>query len=74
MTSDIDSLPVGDNTAIGSKAFPLGGEQRRRLALAQGLYCRKNIFVLDDTTYGLDAGLSEEVFTVSETSVASKDW
>lgn len=63
LTSDIGSLPQGDETLVGTKGVSLSGGQRQRLALARALYSRKEIIVADDVLSGLDANTAAQVFS-----------
>ncbi|KAI5231758.1 multidrug resistance-like protein [Aureobasidium subglaciale] len=59
---DIDTLPQGDATNIGSDGITLSGGQRQRVSLARALYLHTDLLVLDDVFSGLDAGTQEKVF------------
>jgi ABC-type multidrug transport system fused ATPase/permease subunit len=54
LRDDLDSLPAGDQTRIGSKGTALSGGQKQRIALARALYSRKDVILLDDPFSGLD--------------------
>ncbi|KAK3937688.1 ATP-dependent permease MDL1 [Diplogelasinospora grovesii] len=54
LAEDLDSLPAGDSTVIGTKGISLSGGQRQRVSLARALYHDADILVLDDIFSGLD--------------------
>lgn len=54
LKSDLEILPDGDLTAVGSKGLNLSGGQRQRVALARAVYSRGDIIVLDDSFSALD--------------------
>lgn len=54
LQADLDSLPAGDQTKVGSKGTALSGGQKQRIALARALYSRKDVILLDDPFSGLD--------------------
>ena len=55
LESDIEGLPRGDQTLVGSKGVTLSGGQKQRLALARAIYARQPIVLLDDVLSVLDA-------------------
>ncbi|TQV93036.1 ABC multidrug transporter [Cordyceps javanica] len=59
---DIDNLPQGDRTNIGSDGITLSGGQRQRVSLARALYLETAILVFDDVFSGLDADTEDVVF------------
>ncbi|KAH8194053.1 hypothetical protein TruAng_011783 [Truncatella angustata] len=54
LQQDLDNMPDGDMTLVGSRGMSLSGGQRQRIALARALYARPAILLLDDTLSGLD--------------------
>ncbi|KAJ5972718.1 multidrug resistance protein [Penicillium vulpinum] len=54
LRDDLESLPAGDQTKIGSKGTALSGGQKQRIALARAIYSRKDVILLDDPFSGLD--------------------
>ncbi|KAM7204723.1 canalicular multispecific organic anion transporter 1 [Naviculisporaceae sp. PSN 640] len=59
---DLDILPEGDNTKIGSSGISLSGGQKQRVSIARALYLQSNFLVFDDILSGLDADTEEQVF------------
>jgi ABC-type multidrug transport system fused ATPase/permease subunit len=59
---DVNSLPQGDKTIIGSDGVTLSGGQKQRVSLARALYLQSDLLVLDDVFSGLDADTEEQVF------------
>ncbi|KAI1419772.1 P-loop containing nucleoside triphosphate hydrolase protein [Xylaria sp. FL1777] len=59
---DINRLPHGDLTVVGSKGVKLSGGQKQRISIARAVYSRKPIAILDDVLSGLDAVTEEAVF------------
>jgi ATP-binding cassette subfamily C (CFTR/MRP) protein 1 len=60
---DLDRLPNGDGTMVGSANTVLSGGQRARVALARAVYARADILLLDDVLGALDT--STQVTIVS---------
>ncbi|KAI1426852.1 ABC transporter [Xylaria sp. FL1777] len=59
LVKDLNSLPAGENTVVGTKGISLSGGQRQRISLARALYFDADILILDDVFTGLD-GLTQE--------------
>ncbi|KAK5633576.1 hypothetical protein RRF57_009290 [Xylaria bambusicola] len=59
---DINRLPHGDLTVVGSKGVKLSGGQKQRISIARAVYSRKPIAILDDVLSGLDTATEEAVF------------
>ncbi len=65
LVEDIEQLPRGDATIIGSKGVSLSGGQKQRVALARAVYNRKPIIILDDILKGLDADTYSKCFSAT---------
>lgn len=58
---DLQNLPKGDKSIIGSKGTSLSGGQKQRISLARALYARTELLLLDDVLSGLDATTEQTV-------------
>ncbi|KAL3429940.1 P-loop containing nucleoside triphosphate hydrolase protein [Aspergillus tetrazonus] len=58
---DLQDLPKGDKSIIGSKGTSLSGGQKQRISLARALYARTQLLLLDDVLSGLDANTEQAV-------------
>ncbi|KAK0702282.1 ABC transporter [Lasiosphaeris hirsuta] len=58
---DLNSMPDGDETKIGSGGATLSGGQKQRVALARALYSRAKALVLDDVLSALDTRTAKSV-------------
>lgn len=63
LSFDLNTLPDGDKTNIGSDGITLSGGQKQRVSLARALYLDADMLVLDDVFSGLDADTEEQVFS-----------
>lgn len=61
LESDIDDLPDGDSTVVGSKGMNLSGGQKQRVALARAVYSRARLVLLDDSFSALDGKTQDQV-------------
>lgn len=61
LKSDIEKLPQGDQTVVGSGGVSLSGGQRHRVALARALYSRRDVLIFDDIFSALDATTSSKI-------------
>ncbi|KAL2159582.1 hypothetical protein VTH06DRAFT_2151 [Thermothelomyces fergusii] len=62
LTHDLDLLPDGDETEIGSGGLNLSGGQRQRVAPARALFSRCDIVLLDDVFRALDGDTETRIF------------
>lgn len=62
LEEDLQQLPQGDQTRIGSKGIALSGGQSQRVALARAVYARNDLCVLDDVFSGLDSDTEQRIF------------
>lgn len=62
LTSDLNSLPNKDLTAVGEAGNTLSGGQKTRISLARAIYADKDIYLLDDVLATLDVKVAKHVF------------
>lgn len=55
LKNDLESLVGGDMTEIGEKGINLSGGQKARVAIARGIFCNNDIYLLDDPISALDS-------------------
>lgn len=55
LEEDLDQMPEGDQTVVGSRGIALSGGQKQRVALARAVYARRNLIIFDDVLSALDA-------------------
>lgn len=63
LDQDINYMPNGHNTQVGSAGISLSGGQKQRIALARGVYARQPFVMLDDVFSGLDAQTEDKIFS-----------
>ncbi|KAF0641998.1 hypothetical protein NXS19_010672 [Fusarium pseudograminearum] len=62
LRTDLDILPEGDATTIGSNGIMLSGGQKQRVSLARALYLETDFLLIDDILSGLDNSTGNDVF------------
>ncbi|KAL4809627.1 P-loop containing nucleoside triphosphate hydrolase protein [Aspergillus unguis] len=62
LTKDLEQLPRGEETIIGSKGISLSGGQSQRIAIARAVYARKELVVFDDVFSSLDTETENHIF------------
>lgn len=62
LTSDLNSLPDKDLTAVGEAGNTLSGGQKTRISLARAIYADKDVYLLDDVLATLDVRVAKHVF------------
>ncbi|OAL71823.1 ABC multidrug transporter [Trichophyton violaceum] len=62
LVTDIDSLPRGNETIVGSDGLNLSGGQKQKIAIARALYALKPILLFDDVLSGLDYTRASHIF------------
>ncbi|KAI3557746.1 ABC transporter [Colletotrichum abscissum] len=63
LEEDLDLLPQGDETIVGSSGSALSGGQKHRIALARAVYSGKQIIIMDDNLKGLDSKTASKCFS-----------
>ncbi|GKU21471.1 unnamed protein product [Fusarium langsethiae] len=58
---DLDSMPKGDETDVGSGGSKLSGGQKQRISIARSLYSKKKRIIFDDVTSALDGHTTSSV-------------
>ncbi|EJP64369.1 Multidrug resistance-associated protein 4 [Beauveria bassiana] len=63
LEEDLEQLPDGDKTMVGSGGGLISGGQKQRVALARAVYSRASVIVLDDVLSALDSETAEIILT-----------
>ncbi|KAK1475983.1 ABC transporter [Colletotrichum tamarilloi] len=63
LEEDLNLLPQGDETIVGSSGSALSGGQKHRIALARAVYSGKQIIIMDDNLKGLDSKTASKCFS-----------
>ncbi len=61
LTTVVEGLPAGLDTAIGEGGLRLSGGQRQRIALARALYHHRDVVVMDEATSALDEATEQDI-------------
>uniref|UniRef100_A0A7E4W3Z9 ABC-type glutathione-S-conjugate transporter n=1 Tax=Panagrellus redivivus TaxID=6233 RepID=A0A7E4W3Z9_PANRE len=62
LTTDLKSLPAGDETEIGEKGINLSGGQKQRVSLARSVYSQTDVYLFDDPLSAVDAHVGKHIF------------
>lgn len=62
LAPDLDVLPKGDLTVVGSNGISLSGGQKQRVSIARAIYQISSVYVFDDVLSGLDSDTEQLVF------------
>lgn len=63
LNTDLLTMPLGDQTVVGSKGISLSGGQKQRLSIARAIYATGiNTLLVDDSLSGLDATTEDYIF------------
>ncbi|OAA72024.1 ABC transporter [Akanthomyces lecanii RCEF 1005] len=60
---DLETLPDGDETKIGSNGITLSGGQKQRVSIARAIYEECDFYIFDDVLSGLDNDTARHVFS-----------
>ncbi|OAA72218.1 ABC transporter, transmembrane domain, type 1 [Cordyceps fumosorosea ARSEF 2679] len=63
LEEDLDYLPDGDKTMVGSGGGLISGGQKQRVALARAIYSRAPIIILDDVLSALDSDTAQTILS-----------
>ncbi len=55
LRTEINEMPLGLETTVGTDGIRLSGGERQRIAIARALYRNSNIFFMDEFTSSLDS-------------------
>ncbi|OAQ97367.1 hypothetical protein LLEC1_01279 [Akanthomyces lecanii] len=59
---DLETLPSGEDTKIGSNGITLSGGQKQRVSIARAIYEECDLYIFDDVLSGLDNDTARHVF------------
>ncbi|XP_034018685.1 ATP-binding cassette sub-family C member 11-like [Thalassophryne amazonica] len=62
LKTDLDTLPMQDETMLEEQGANLSGGQKQRVSLARALYSNRDIFLLDDPLSAVDARVGKQIF------------
>ncbi|KAJ6787284.1 hypothetical protein PWT90_01705 [Aphanocladium album] len=62
LLSDVQALPLGSETIVGSDGLKLSGGQKARLALARAVYTLAPLIILDDIFSAIDQKTADAIF------------
>ena len=62
LETDLDLLPLRDETIIGERGSGLSGGQKARINLARSIYRHADIYLLDDPLAALDNQVCQHIF------------
>ncbi|KAH7381027.1 ABC transporter [Cadophora sp. MPI-SDFR-AT-0126] len=61
LEEDLQQLPDGDQTVVGSRGITLSGGQKHRVALSRAIYAHNEMIVLDDVLSALDTTTQSKI-------------
>jgi len=62
LTRDIEMLPMGSDTLVGTKGVNLSGGQKQRINIARAVYADTDALILDDMFSALDTHVQSYIF------------
>ncbi|CEM11345.1 unnamed protein product [Vitrella brassicaformis CCMP3155] len=63
LVPDLERLPDGDQTRVGRKGVTLSGGQQQRVALAQAVYSKAEVVLMDDPFSALDLDVARAIWS-----------